>query len=307
MSSTNGTLNYLIFLQNQCKCSSANNSLFLKHVKKFTTIILVYVDDIIFVGNNNAKIQHITNLLDINLHINNLRDITYFLSIEVARNNIGIYIFQRKYIVNLLLEIRMLECSPNITHVVHLTRSTITSSNLLIIENSSSYWRLIGHLIYLINTRSDIPFAVNHLSQFISTPNQSHQQAATCILRYLKRSPGIGLFFSASISHQIKAYNDSEWASCPITRKSSHVFLFTLRILLSLGNQRNNKPYQEVPLKLNIVLLPLKHIEIFNLHSSYLFQSPNSQHSYQTSTIVFLQNSSFQLRNERHLFPTWKS
>jgi Reverse transcriptase (RNA-dependent DNA polymerase) len=37
--------------------SSADSSMFVKHTKNFTTIILVYVDDIIITGNNNDDIK----------------------------------------------------------------------------------------------------------------------------------------------------------------------------------------------------------------------------------------------------------
>jgi len=86
-------------------------------------------------------------------------------------------------------------------------------------EDSSSYWRLIGKLIYLTNTRPDIAFSVNKLSQFVSAPTSTHQQAAFRILRYLKNAPGYDIFFPHQNSIQLKAYSDSDWATCPETRK----------------------------------------------------------------------------------------
>ena len=40
------------------------------------------------------------------------------------------------------------------------------------------------------------------------------------ILRYLKRTPGTGIFLHSQSLIQLKAYNDSDWATCPETRKS---------------------------------------------------------------------------------------
>ena len=84
----------------------------------------------------------------------------------------------------------------------------------------AAYRRLVGQLLYLTNTRPDICFAVTYLSQFLSAPMSSHYNAALRILRYLKGSPGRGLFFPCHSSLQIKAFSDSDWASCPESRRS---------------------------------------------------------------------------------------
>ncbi|XP_019431506.1 PREDICTED: uncharacterized protein LOC109338675, partial [Lupinus angustifolius] len=78
--------------------------------------------------------------------------------------------------------------------------------------------RLIGRLIYFTNTRCDINFCVNQLAQFMARPTILHHTSALKILRYLKGSPTLGLFFLAYSVVKLKAYSDSEWASYPDTR-----------------------------------------------------------------------------------------
>jgi len=79
-----------------------------------------------------------------------------------------------------------------------------------LLEDISMYRRLIGQLIYLTNTRPDICFATNNLSQFLSAPTMAHYQAALSILRYLKANPSRGLFFPSDSPLQLKGSCDSD-------------------------------------------------------------------------------------------------
>ncbi|KHN44566.1 Copia protein, partial [Glycine soja] len=88
--------------------------------------------------------------------------------------------------------------------------------------------RLIGKLIYLTNTRPDIAYAVQQLSQYMSAPTTAHLQAAFRVLRYLKGTPGSGLFFAATGTPQLRAFSDSDWAGCKDSRKSTTGFLVYL-------------------------------------------------------------------------------
>ena len=71
--------------------------------------------------------------------------------------------------------------------------STSTSSNLKLLCDDSSetidatmYRKMIGLLMYLMNTRLAICFVVNTLSQFLTYPRNVHPVVANHVLRYLK-------------------------------------------------------------------------------------------------------------------------
>jgi hypothetical protein len=64
--------------------------------------------------------------------------------------------------------------------------------------DSSLYQQLIGSLMYLVNTRSDICFVVNMLSQFQVEPRQEHWVAAKHILRYLHGMIMYGLRYASN-------------------------------------------------------------------------------------------------------------
>ena len=65
-------------------------------------MILVYVDDIILVGNSLPEFQHMKTILDTSFKIKDLGLLKYFIGIEVAHSELGISFFQRKYFLNLL-------------------------------------------------------------------------------------------------------------------------------------------------------------------------------------------------------------
>lgn len=75
-------------------------------------------------------------------------------------------------------------------------------------------------MIYLTNTRPDITFATQQLSQFLNSPTEKHFIAATRILRYLNKCPGQGLFFPRDSSLFLSGYSDADWAGCLDSRRS---------------------------------------------------------------------------------------
>jgi hypothetical protein len=67
-----------------------------------------------------------------------------------------------------------------------------TSSDLI---DATLYRKIIGSLTYLTNTRPDICFSVNTLSQFLVEPRHFHLVAAKHVMRYLKGTIDYGLSY----------------------------------------------------------------------------------------------------------------
>ena len=88
------------------------------------------------------------------------------------------------------------------------------------LKDISQYQRLVGKLIYLTVTRPDIAYAVSVVSQFMHAPRTCHMDAIERILKYLKGTPGQGIWIKKGTTNDKIGYSDADWAgSCD--RKST--------------------------------------------------------------------------------------
>ncbi|BBG97645.1 Ankyrin repeat family protein [Prunus dulcis] len=90
-----------------------------------------------------------------------------------------------------------------------------------LLKDPEKYRRLVGRLIYLTITQPDITYSVHVLSRFMHEPRTPHMDAALRIVRYLKSTPGQGLLFRSDNKIKLTVFCDSDWAGCPITRRST--------------------------------------------------------------------------------------
>ena len=73
------------------------------------------------------------------------------------------------------------------------------------------YQRLVGKLIHLSHTRSDIAHVLNVIGQLIHCPKEVHLGTVYSILCYLKSIPGKGIFFQKYEKLSLKVCNDADW------------------------------------------------------------------------------------------------
>ena len=111
----------------------------------------------------------------------------YFLGVEVMRSKHGIFLSQRKYVLDLLSEIGKLGAKPYSFPMalgVHLTREGE------LFEDPKRYKRLVRKLNYLTVTRPDIAHSVSVVSQYMSSLTVDNWAVVKHILCYLKGDPG---------------------------------------------------------------------------------------------------------------------
>jgi hypothetical protein len=82
--------------------------------------------------------------------------------------------------------------------------------------------------MYLTNTRPNICFAVNTLSQFLVEPRHVHLVAAKHVMRYLKGTIDCGLSYDGDHDFTLSEYTDADWAGSVSDRKNTSGCCFSL-------------------------------------------------------------------------------
>jgi hypothetical protein len=202
------------------QCNS-DHTIFYHHSRNLVTILAVYVDDMIITCNDAVEIARLNKNLSKEFEVKDLGQLRYFLGIEIARSPEGIVLSQRKYVLDLLNETGMLVCSLAPTPIEQNHKLCTQSGDPV---DKQRYQRLVGHLIYLCHTRPDITYAVSVVSRFMHDPKSGHLDAVYQILRYLKSSPGKGLWFKRNDHLNVEGYCDADWASCIDDRRSTSAY-----------------------------------------------------------------------------------
>ena len=206
--------------------SKQDYSLFTRTLDGEFIIILVYVDDMVLTGTNQSQIDQIKRALDQAFTIKDLGEMKYFLGIEVIRDASGTVLSQRKYISDIIKDLKLDSSKPVSSP---LPKGLGLSTDLgECLDDPEIYRRLIGRLLYLNITRPDISYATQHLSQFLSCPRKPHLQAAMYVVRYLKHTINMGLFYSSSCDLSLTAYSDADWSSCLFSSRSLSAYCIFL-------------------------------------------------------------------------------
>ena len=188
--------------------------------------VLVYVDDLLICGNDGYMLQKFKEYLGRCFSMKDLGKLKYFLGIEVSRGSEGIFLSQRKYALDIITDSGNLGCRPALTPLEQNHHLATDDGPLL--ADAKPYRRLVGRLLYLLHTRPELSYSVHVLSQFMQTPREAHLAAAMRIVRFLKGSPGQGILLNADTELQLDVYCDSDFQTCPKTRRSLSAYVVLL-------------------------------------------------------------------------------
>ena len=84
-------------------------------------------------------------------------------------------------------------------------------------------------------------FSVCMCARFQPSPKESHLNATKRILRYLKHTPNVGLWYPKGAKFELVGYSDSDYVGCKVERKSTSDTCQLLgRSLVSWSSKKQN-------------------------------------------------------------------
>jgi hypothetical protein len=231
----NKTLNNFL-LQNGFNSIDADSCIYIKHEKEETTVLSIYVDDILIIG-KRSNVDQVKIMIKEKFKCKDLGPVKSILGIEVLRNRkeSTTLLLQRGYIEKVLSKFKLKDCKPKPTPMTPGSQQILTEIQDHSESSEAPYRQAIGALLYLsIATRPDISYSVTTLSQYVNNYNQKHWEAVKHVMRYLQQTKDFGIFFSKSDRDLITGHCDADWAGDITDRKSLSGYLVAYRLRVDM-------------------------------------------------------------------------
>ncbi|XP_023737646.1 uncharacterized mitochondrial protein AtMg00810-like [Lactuca sativa] len=145
------------------------------------------------------------------------REIIFFIGLQVKQDPQGIFINQEKYTSELLKKYRMDNCSSTKVPMSFGYKISVDPSGESV--DHKTYRGMIGSMMYLTASRPNIVFATGVCARYQADPNISHTTTVKQILRYLKGSKALGLWYPARNDFNLQAFRDTDHVGCRLDRK----------------------------------------------------------------------------------------
>jgi len=146
-------------------------------------------------------------------------ELNYFLGLQVKQSSEGIFISQSKYAKDLVKRFGLDGKSHARTPMS--TNIKINSDLAGKLVDPTLYRSMIGSLLYLTASRSDIAFSVGVCAHFQANPKEFHLTKVKRILRYVNDTLLYGIWYSRETNLAVAGYSDADWARNADERKNT--------------------------------------------------------------------------------------
>jgi hypothetical protein len=225
------------FENNQiCPC------IFIKRSESGFAIMAVYVDDLNLVG-TSKELTKTTNYLKNEFEMKDLDKTKFCLGLQIEHTSKGILIHQSAYTEKVLKHFHMDKAHP-LSSLMVVRSLDVKKDHFRPKEDDEDtlglevpYLNAIGVLMYLTNcTRTDIAFSVNLLARYSSAPTLRHWIGVKHVLRYLRKTIDMRLFYPNCSNPQLIRYADVDYLSDLHKGRSQTRYLFTYGNMLFHGD-----------------------------------------------------------------------
>jgi len=184
------------------------------------------VDDLIFSSNSNNMFEEFKHSMKRKFKMTDLGSMCYFLVVEVTQTPSGIFICQKKYVNEVLERFGLQNCSTMKNLIVPGCKVTKDIGGLKV--DATAYKHMVSSLMYLTATRPDSMYVVSLLARFMDAPTTLHNQATKGVLRCLRGTIDLGLFYKREGGENLIAYCDSNYVGDLDDRKHTSRYVFKM-------------------------------------------------------------------------------
>nr|GFB57486.1 copia protein [Tanacetum cinerariifolium] len=146
-------------------------------------------------------------------------EMTFFLGLQVNQSPCGIFINQSKYVLEILKKYGMESCDPVGTPMEIKDKLDLDQNETPV--DATKYRSMIGALMYLTSSRSDIVHATCLCARYQAKPTEKHLKEVKRIFCYLRGTVNTGLWYTKDSSFELTGFSDANCAGCKDTFKST--------------------------------------------------------------------------------------
>ncbi|KAJ9540760.1 hypothetical protein OSB04_027266 [Centaurea solstitialis] len=200
------------------------------------TFLVLYVDDILLIGNDVPTLQSVKTWLSKCFQMKDLGEAAYILGIKIYRNRSRrlIGLSQSTYIDKILKRFRMDESKKGfipMQHGIVLSKAQCPVSS----EDQDKmklipYASAIGSIMYaMLCTRPDVAYSISVTSRYQQNPGEAHWVAVKNILKYMRRTKEMFLVFGGFEDEiSVTGYTDASFQTDKDDFRSQSGYVFTL-------------------------------------------------------------------------------
>jgi hypothetical protein len=201
------------------KNGKVDTTLFTKKIGNDIFICQIYVDDIIFGSTNEDFCKEFGEMMSREFEMSMIGELSFFLGLQIKQLKEGTLVCQSKYVKDILKKFGMEDSKPIKTPMATNGHLDLDEGGKLV--DLKLYRSMITSLLYLTASRPDIILSVCMCTRFQAAPKECHLTAVKRIMRYLKYSPNIGLWYPKGAQFELVGFSDLDYAGCKVDRKST--------------------------------------------------------------------------------------
>nr|GEX24253.1 uncharacterized mitochondrial protein AtMg00810-like [Tanacetum cinerariifolium] len=140
------------------------------------------------------------------------KNVFFFLGLQISQNPRGIFINQSTYALQIIKKFGMESSEPVYTPMVK--RSKLDEDPHGISVDPTRNRGMVVYLMYLTSTRPDLVFVVCMCARYQAKPTEKHLTVVKNVLRYLKETINMGLWYLKDTRIKLTTYADADHAGC---------------------------------------------------------------------------------------------